>query len=152
KGHVLHFDHEPPFGPTGQLVYDRTYSRTKADGSKETWEDTVNRVVDGNINLVDPRHIEPNEADDLKRLMYDMKVLPAGRHLWASGATGRPYLCSCFVSGAEDGPPIPHFAFTFMRLMEAGGVVGNSGSRCLSPFPTVLKRLSVEIVCNPTHA
>ena len=40
---------EIPWGPTGELVYNRTYARTKPDGSKETWPETVERVVDGNL-------------------------------------------------------------------------------------------------------
>jgi len=49
---------EPKWGPVGQEVYERTYQRVKANGEKETWEDTVRRVVEGNTGLVDEKYIE----------------------------------------------------------------------------------------------
>lgn len=86
------------WGPTGKLVYERTYSRTKPDGTKETWPETVQRVVDGNLALVPPHRHLPNERERLIQLITDFKILPAGRHLWASGVPGRQYLFNC-VSG-----------------------------------------------------
>ena len=44
-------DNDINWGPTGELVYDRTYSRVKPDGTRETWPETVGRVVDGNLGL-----------------------------------------------------------------------------------------------------
>jgi len=40
---------EPPFGfnGLGKLVYMRTYSRIKNDGSNENWFETIRRVVEG---------------------------------------------------------------------------------------------------------
>ena len=43
------------WGPTGELVYNLTYYRVKPDGSSETWPETVERVVDGNLALVDEK-------------------------------------------------------------------------------------------------
>jgi hypothetical protein len=39
----------PPFGfnGLGELVYLRTYSRIKEDGTQEQWHETVRRVVEG---------------------------------------------------------------------------------------------------------
>ncbi len=96
KGYTLT---EINWGPRGKLVYDRTYSRTKPNGEKETWEETVERVVDGNLALGDKRHELDDERDLLINLMRDFKILPAGRHLWASGVKGRQYLFNCHVSG-----------------------------------------------------
>lgn len=39
---------EPDWGALGKTVYKRSYSRVKKDGSRETWPETVKRVVDGN--------------------------------------------------------------------------------------------------------
>ncbi|GAB4584448.1 ribonucleoside-triphosphate reductase, adenosylcobalamin-dependent [Nocardia sp. IFM 10818] len=138
------------FGPTGKLVYERTYSRTKPDGTKETWPETVRRVVDGNMGLVDARHHLPGERDQLIEMMENFKILPAGRHLWASGVPGRQYLFNCHVShwGAE---PAEHFDFTFMRLMEGGGVGSNYSNRYLRDYPVIQHALRVEIVCDPEH-
>lgn len=94
---------EPNWGPTGKTVYERTYQRVKPNGEKETWEDTVRRVAAGNLSLVygPPETWSAEVDDEYRRLvqgMLDFKILPAGRHLWASGVKGRQYLFNC-VSG-----------------------------------------------------
>ncbi|UOK18109.1 ribonucleotide reductase [Gordonia phage Switzerland] len=142
---------EIPWGPTGELVYNRTYSRTKPDGSKETWPETVARVVDGNLALVDSKYQIGNEREDLIRMMTEFKILPAGRHLWASGVKNAQHLFNCWVSGWPSDIS-DHFQFTFMRLMEGGGVGANYSNRYLEQYGPVQHFLSVEIVCDPDHA
>lgn len=146
---------EVPFGPTGRVVYDRTYSRTLPDGSKETWPETVRRVARGNLALVygDEESWDEKvhaEYDALVALMEVFAIIPAGRHLWASGVKGRQYLFNCHVSGwgmsLSD-----HFEFTFLRLMEGGGVGANYSSRFLAPFGAPRRELVVHIVCDPAH-
>ena len=138
------------WGPTGQLVYDRTYSRVKPDGSKENWTETVERVVDGNLALVDARYQLENERQDLLDMMLNFKILPAGRHLWASGVKNAEHLFNCWVAGWTSNPA-DHFAFTFMRLMEGGGVGSSYSNSHLSVYPPVNHKLTVEIVCDPEH-
>jgi ribonucleoside-triphosphate reductase len=132
------------------LIFNRTYSRTKPDGSKETWPETVERVVDGNLALVDERYHLENEREQLVGLMTDFKVLPGGRHLWASGVKNAQHLFNCWVSGWTE-KPSDHFEFTFMRLMEGGGVGANYSNRYLRDYPPVQQELYVHIVCDPEH-
>ncbi|ATI18989.1 ribonucleotide reductase [Streptomyces phage Tefunt] len=145
-----------PFGPTGELVYNRTYSRTLADGSKEQWPDTVRRVAAGNLALVhgtdqaawsdDVRA----EYDELVKFMDVFAIIPAGRHLWATGVKGRQYLFNCHV--APWGEKLSrHFEFTFMRLMEGGGVGGNYSSSYLREYGAPRRELEVHVVCDPMH-
>ncbi|MFD7259290.1 ribonucleoside-triphosphate reductase, adenosylcobalamin-dependent [Streptomyces sp. NPDC059874] len=149
-------DIQVPFGPTGELVYNRTYSRTLADGSKETWPDTVRRVARGNLALVhgtdeaawsdDVRA----EHDELVSYMDQFAIIPAGRHLWATGVKGRQYLFNCHV--APWGEKLSrHFEFTFMRLMEGGGVGANYSSSYLEKFGAPRRELEVHVVCDPLH-
>ena len=49
-------------GPLFATVHARTYARSKPNGTKETWDDTVQRVVRGNTDLVDPKHIADNSV------------------------------------------------------------------------------------------
>lgn len=151
---------------TGQTIYQRTYSRTKQDGSRETWQDTVQRVVDGNLALGDSRHELPGERDDLIEMMTEFKVIPAGRHLWASGVRGRQYLFNCHVAGWSE-KITDHFEFTFLRLMEGGGVGSNYSNKHLDQYPEIMgHKMSscegrvfpcpphpyrVHIVCDPEH-
>ncbi|AOZ63994.1 ribonucleotide reductase [Mycobacterium phage Baehexic] len=141
---------EIPWGPTGRLVYERTYARTKPDGSKETWPETVERVVDGNLGLVDVRYQLPDERAELIRLMSEFKILPAGRHLWASGVRNAQHLFNCWVAGWTE-KPSDHFSFTFLRLMEGGGVGANYSNHYLGHYGPVLQDLYVHIVCDPDH-
>ncbi|QFG04530.1 ribonucleotide reductase [Mycobacterium phage Jeeves] len=138
------------WGPTGELVYNRTYARPKPDGSKESWLETVNRVVDGNLALVPDRYHQEDEREQLVRLISEFKLLPAGRHLWASGVPNASHLFNCWVSGWPE-KISDHFQFTFMRLMEGGGVGANYSNSYLEPYPEVVNPLKVEIVCDPDH-
>ncbi|ATI18669.1 ribonucleotide reductase [Streptomyces phage Amethyst] len=145
-----------PFGPTGELVYNRTYSRTLADGSKEQWPDTVRRVARGNLALVHGPDMGAwsddvkAEYDELVQFMDVFAIIPAGRHLWATGVKGRQYLFNCHV--APWGEKLSrHFEFTFMRLMEGGGVGGNYSSKYLAPYGAPRRELEVHVVCDPMH-
>lgn len=151
----LETEPEYTFGPTGQVVYERTYSRTQADGSKETWPDTVDRVVTGNLALVyGPRETWSEEVlseyTRLRAYMLRFAIIPAGRHLWASGVKGRQYLFNCHVSGWGE-KLSDHFEFTFLRLMEGGGVGANYSSRFLAPYGAPRRQLKVHVVCDPLH-
>lgn len=88
----------PPFGfnGLGELVYLRTYSRIKEDGSNEKWFETIRRVVEGTYS-VQKRHITGNglgwdenkahrSAEEMYERMFNMKFLPPGRGLWSMGA------------------------------------------------------------------
>ncbi|GAA0967285.1 ribonucleoside-triphosphate reductase, adenosylcobalamin-dependent [Actinocorallia libanotica] len=144
-----------PWGPTGQTVYERTYSRTKADGSRETWPETVRRVVAGNLGLVygEKETWSPAVRDEYEQLVKYMEkfaILPAGRHLWASGVKGRQYLFNCHV--APWGETLSrHFEFTFLRLMEGGGVGSNYSSSFLRRYGVPRRPLDVHVVCDPAH-
>ena len=131
-------------------MYERTYSRVKPDGSRETWPETVERVVDGNLALVDERFQAPTERDDLIRMMEQFKILPAGRHLWASGVKNAQHLFNCWVSGWPE-KISDHFQFTFMRLMEGGGVGANYSNSYLEKYGPVVHPLQVHIVCDEDH-
>ncbi|WP_144121150.1 ribonucleoside-triphosphate reductase, adenosylcobalamin-dependent [Catellatospora sichuanensis] len=143
------------FGPTGSIVFERTYSRPKPNGDRETWEETVKRVVDGNLSLVYGTQNEwPEEAFEEAAQLYgymdDMAIIPAGRHLWASGIPGRQYLFNCHVSG-WGAKLSDHFEFSFMRLMEGGGVGSNYSTRYIEKYGNPRRVLHVHIVCDPAH-
>lgn len=138
------------FSETGLTVYNRTYSRTKPNGEKEVWPETVRRVVDGNLALVPENRQLPNEREDLIAMMEEFQIIPAGRHLWASGVKGRQYLFNCHVAGWGENP-WDHFEFTFLRLMEGGGVGTNYSNRFLKKYPVIKSWNDVHIVCDPEH-
>ncbi len=146
---------EPNFGPSGQVVFERSYSRTKPDGTKETWFETTDRVIKGNLGLV---YGPPDTWSDTVKLEYDMlkdmmdqfAIIPAGRHLWASGVQGRQFLFNCHVSHWNE-KLTDHFDFTFMRLMEGGGVGSNYSTKYIDRYEAPKRELKVHIVCDPSH-
>ena len=84
------------FGPLSQAVYMRTYSRVQEDGSQEQWGDTISRVVEGVMSIRKHQYIQVLNkrwdrarwdaiAEELAIAMFDMKMLPPGRGLWAMG-------------------------------------------------------------------
>jgi ribonucleoside-triphosphate reductase (thioredoxin) len=146
---------EPNFGPSGKIVFERSYSRTKPDGTKETWYETTDRVIKGNLGLVygEPNTWSPevyNEYSNLKAMMDDFRIIPAGRHLWASGVAGRQFLFNCHVSHWNE-KITDHFDFTFMRLMEGGGVGTNYSTKYINRYEAPRRELKVHIVCDPSH-
>jgi ribonucleoside-triphosphate reductase len=84
------------FDGLGEIVYLRTYSRLKPDGTQEVWRDTVQRVVEGNISIYKD-YCKKNKlpfdeeywnttAQRMAQYIFDMKFLPPGRGLWALGS------------------------------------------------------------------
>ena len=112
---------EPNWGPIGQEVFERTYSRIQTDGSTESWADTCKRVAYSNAALC-PSTPSHREVEQLFDAMYNFKLLPAGRHLWLSGVNERQYLFNCHHAGW---PAKEHFTFTFEHLLRGGGVGSN---------------------------
>jgi adenosylcobalamin-dependent ribonucleoside-triphosphate reductase len=83
------------FNGLGELVYLRTYSRVKEDGTNEKWYETIRRVVEGTY-LIQKKYITKaglgwdeakgiRSAEEMYDRMYNMKFLPPGRGLWAMG-------------------------------------------------------------------
>lgn len=97
-----YLDRKVPWGYTdaagnsvGELVFLRTYSRLKADGTKETWQDVCRRVVEGTISI-QKDHAKANRlpwsdnkaarsAEEMFDRMFNFKWTPPGRGLWMMG-------------------------------------------------------------------
>jgi ribonucleoside-triphosphate reductase len=140
---------EPEWGPSGKQVYERTYSRTKSDGTKETWYDTVKRVVDGNLALVPEQFHLPGEREELFDAIFNFRLLPGGRHLWMSGVEGRQFLFNCYVAGWGENLS-DHFTFTFDQLMQGGGV-GSNYSYNVMPKYNVQNLVTTYFILSPEH-
>lgn len=84
------------FNGLGELVFLRTYSRIKPDGTKERWHETVERVVNGTYNMhkewVEQQQLEwkvgkaQQSAQEMYDRMWSLKFTPPGRGLWAMGS------------------------------------------------------------------
>lgn len=140
-----------PWGPIGEQVFKRSYSHDTEDGGTETWPETVVRVVDGNLGLVSPRFHEDGEREKLIDLVVKFGMIPAGRHLNASGVIGRQHLFNCHASGWDPQEPWAHFTFLFDELMMGGGVGANYSNRYVETMPAVARTVHVHVTCRYDH-
>ncbi len=95
-------DRKPPFGFTdaagnsvGEIVFMRTYSRLKDDGTKERWWEVCQRVVNG-MYTIQKDHCRDNRlpwdgrkaqrsAQEAYDRLFNLKWSPPGRGLWLMG-------------------------------------------------------------------
>ena len=98
----LYKDKQPPFGyrdaagnSVGEITFLRTYSRLKEDGTKETWSDVCERVINGMYSL-QKDHAKINRlpwsdakaaasAKEAFQRLFELKWTPPGRGLWVMG-------------------------------------------------------------------
>ena len=130
-----------PFGYTdaagnsvGEITFLRTYSRLKEDGTKETWVDVCERVVNGMYSIqkdhCKSQRLPWNDskaqasAKEAFDRLFNLKWTPPGRGLWVMGTPlvnlhrNSAALQNCaFVSTAEMTRQNPARPFAF--LMEA---------------------------------
>lgn len=132
--------------PFESLLARSTYL-TKYCRDRETWTDTVRRVVEGNITLT--RGIDEREAELLFHLFWTGQALPPGRGLWTGGITGIPADAryNCWYTTLYD---IDDWCWTANQLMLGGGV--GVGLNQLDSLP-VVRRTDVRLIvqCSVTH-
>jgi ribonucleoside-triphosphate reductase len=133
------------WGPIGEEVYRRSYSRQHDDGSWETWPETVDRVVRGTSALAP---VDEDESARLIELIGSFKLLPAGRHLWITG-TGLPYTRNCWRAGWSD-RLADHYEFASAQLLTGGGVGANYSGEYLALSP-VIDEFGIGITCDVSH-
>jgi adenosylcobalamin-dependent ribonucleoside-triphosphate reductase len=134
-------DKKAPFGyrdaagnSVGEITFLRTYSRLKENGTKETWSDVCERVINGMYSL-QKDHCKTNRLpwNDIKAQtsakeafdrLFQLKWTPPGRGLWVMGTPlvnvqkNSAALQNCaFVSTSEMNKNNPAKPFAF--LMEA---------------------------------
>lgn len=120
-----------------KVVYTRTYARKKEE-TRENWEETVRRVIDGNVRKYRGTNLlEPNEEERLYYYLFNRKAMPAGRGLWFSGSEahdklGGAGLVNCWGATADN---IENFVMAQDLLMLGGGVGMSVEYRYVSKLP-----------------
>jgi len=114
----------PPwgFGGLGEIVFLRTYSRKTEDGRSELWPETLQRVINGAIEIGVP--YTQADAELLFDHMFNLRCSFAGRGLWQLGTPlvqnmGGASLNNCYFVNIET---VEDFEFVFDMLMLGGGV------------------------------
>lgn len=129
------------------VVYKRTYARQDL-GPLENWEDTVERVIEGNIR---GHNVSDHEKERLRFFMKKRKGGPAGRGLWFSGSPahlkiGGVALNNCWGLVADDWK---QYVIAQDLLMLGGGVGMSVESEYVRALPKIKK--GVQIVHKPTN-
>jgi ribonucleotide reductase alpha subunit len=133
-------DQTPPwgFGGLGEIVYLRTYSR-KVEGTdrNETWPETIQRVINGAIEIGTP--YTQKEAEALFDHMFHLRASMSGRALWQLGTPlvkkfNAGSLNNCYFTNIES---IDDFEFLFEHLMLGGGVGFSVERSKIHEFPKV---------------
>jgi len=114
----------PPWGfnGMGEIVFLRTYSRKKENGDTESWPETIQRVINGAIDIGVPYTQE--EAERLFDHMFNLRCSFSGRSLWQLGTPlthkfSGTSLNNCYFTNIES---IEDFELLFDYLMLGGGV------------------------------
>jgi len=92
------------FNGLGYIVYKRTYSRLKPDGSNEEWYETVERCVNGAQKI--GAGYTDSELERIYDYVFNLKCNFAGRMLWQLGTStvdrfGANSLLNCFEFSTE---------------------------------------------------
>jgi ribonucleoside-triphosphate reductase len=110
------------FNGLGEIVFLRTYSRKKENGTNETWVETLQRVINGAHEIgVD---YSKEEAEKLFDHMFNLRCSFSGRALWQLGTPlvrkfNASSLNNCYFTNIES---IEDFELLFEYLMLGGGV------------------------------
>lgn len=145
---------QPQWGPIGEEVFRRTYSRSDTGGSgpdgKELWAETVLRVVTGNIGYAPDHATADDEAVELFWAIYNLRLVPAGRHLWVTGTNVSKFSRNCWATGFSRRLS-GHFRFLAARLFEGGGVGANYSSDLLATTPLIVGSVSAMFTISEDH-
>lgn len=112
------------FGDLGFITFTRTYARTKKDGTKETFSDTVERELRG-IEKQLKLEFTKDDKEFYRDMRHDMLGSVAGRFMWQLGTKtvdqlGLPSLQNCAFVVIDD--PIRPFTWAMDMLMLGSGV------------------------------
>ena len=173
----------PHWGELGWVTYKRTYARWLPEKNRsENWDETVKRVIEGNINL-DPRLKGTpskevvaeltNEAKDLFKLVYGLGATPSGRNLWVSGTDYQKRngdsLNNCWFIAIRpqkygDSHIVPDylgqaqeavsmpFSFLFDESMKGGGVGFSVVQDNIKKIPAVDNKIDLTVVIDKKSA
>jgi ribonucleotide reductase alpha subunit len=135
-----------PWGPVGYVTYKRTYSRPTKNGKTEEWPETIERIIDACHDQLNVG-FSPEEENDIRHMMMNLKGTVAGRFLWQLGTKtvdrlGLPSLQNCAFVVVDE--PVRPFTWAFEMLMLGSGVGFNIQREHVYQIPKVLKKVKVE--------
>lgn len=143
-------DIKTPFGPIGEFVFKRTYSRRLEDNEErtESFHQTIVRVLDASRDQLKVPDLNiPAYYNKAYRLLKELKGSVAGRFLWQLGTStvdrlGLLSLQNCAFTVINT--PVRPFTWAFDALMLGSGVGFNIQLKHVYSLPPVLKGVSIR--------
>lgn len=142
----------PSKAPCAAPTFYRTYSRVKEDGTKESFEETIDRTVRG---LDDLGGLSEEDLSSITQHQRDVKVTTSGRWLWVGGSEwlksgkGSYGAFNCFNIYIDDEEDL---CLNEDLLMQGGGVGRIIIDEGLSKMkPLLNKKFSVDISPSSTN-
>lgn len=154
---------EVPFGPIGEFVYLRTYSRYLEDKKRrENWGETSERVSNYNIGLEEAFRVKNNlpinreklekEAEELFKELYNLRSFTSGRTLYIGGTEiVKQYPLANYNCAFTDVKTFKDFIDEFYLLMVGSGVGLGLTKENISQLPTV-RKVDLEHVHQPLYS
>lgn len=133
-----------------EAIYRRTYSRTKSDGTKETFKETIDRVIEHQRwiwertkqSALDTN--EQQELETLRHILQSRRGLLAGRTLWLGGTEiSKRREASQFNCSFLRIETIDDVVDAFWLLLQGCGVGFRAVPGTLSGFSTKIPKLTV---------
>jgi ribonucleoside-triphosphate reductase (thioredoxin) len=130
-------DIEWGFGGLSEFTYYRTYARKKENGTLETWQQCIYRVIEGMFSLIKTHAVSTYQewderkahklAEEAAERLFEFKWTPPGRGLWMMGTDfvwerGGACLNNCGFVSTEDIDVEMSKPFAFLMDMSMLGV------------------------------
>jgi len=127
--------------PLSDFVFNRTYARKKEDGTLESFEEAIDRVVQATDAQLKVQW-DKGEKEVFRDLLLNLKGSVAGRFLWQLGTStvdklGLASLQNCAATVIDD--PVRPFTWAFDMLMLGSGVGYNLQLKNVYGLPVIKK-------------
>lgn len=136
--------------PLSELQRLRSYSRRKADGTRESWDETVDRVLySPHLGLQVLGKFTPDEMALIDKELRERRGFGSARGLWVMGTqwTTKPEnFNSLFNCTSTDVCDWQSFGDLMDLAMQGSGTGAVLEERNLAKLPTIINKLNVSVV------
>lgn len=134
----------PANAPSANPLFYRSYSRRLEDGSRESWEQVVERNLGA---LVELGHLDPGQAELLRFHQLTLTSLPSGRWLWVGGTDWAQDARNFYGAYNCSSVQVDHlsaFGLLMDLAMQGTGTGAVLSGANVSRLPTILNRIEID--------
>jgi ribonucleotide reductase class II len=134
---------------TALPLFYRTYSRRKPDGLRESWDEMVDRVMSGTIEL---GKLNDRESELVRSGQENLTALVSGRWQWVGGTewvTKSQNFSGAYNCSAFEVTDWYTFAFLMDLTMQGCGTGSLLEHRCIEQLPPIINKLNITVNNQP---